>query len=90
MYLTTYSQCDASGITKAESYFGFVEGMLQMQSSSMVASEELHQNGGRRSFPHGNKIEHGWLRARNYIDKEHGIEVIFRIATIIITVHTDM
>ena len=45
-----------------------------------VASEELHQNGGRH-FHMAIKLstKSRWLRARNYIDKvkEHGIKVNF-------------
>ena len=81
VYLITYNQCDASGLTKAD----FAKAILDSWKAcyrctvvQWVASEELHQNGGRH-FHMAIKLstKSRWLRARNYIDKEHGIKVNF-------------
>ena len=81
VYLITYSQCDASGLTKAD----FAKVILDSWKAcyrcrvvQWVASQELHQNGGRH-FHMAIKLNTKcrWLRARNYIDKEHGIKVNF-------------
>ena len=81
VYLITYNQCDASGLTKTD----FAKVILDSRKAcyrcrvvEWVASEELHQNGGRH-FHMAIKLsaKSRWLRARNYIDKEHGIKVNF-------------
>ena len=56
-----------------------MEGMLQMHSSSM-GSKRGTTSEWRTSFPHVAiklSTKSHWLRARNYIDKEHGIKVNF-------------
>ena len=79
VYLITYSQCDASGLTTAE----FAKVILDSWKAcyrcrvvQWVVSEEFHQN-GERHFHMAIKLstKSRWLRARNFIEKEHGIKV---------------
>ena len=81
VFLITFSQCDASGLTKPDFAKVIVNAWKSCHRSKvlqLVVSEEQHQNGGRH-FHMAIKLntKSRWLRARNYIDVKHGIKVNF-------------
>lgn len=81
VFLITYSQCDASGLTKADFARLIVDAWktcYRCKIVQWVVSEEEHQNGGHH-FHMAIKLstKSRWRRARNYIDREHGIKVNF-------------
>lgn len=81
VYLVTYSQCDASGLTRQSFANLIVEAWTAGSRSKVVqwvCSQEAHADGGNH-FHMALKlsVKKRWLAVRNYVKNNHGIDLNF-------------